>query len=396
MSKKILIVSEYFYPEDNSTSIYLTEIARKLAEKNSVKVVCSTNNKGLDEDRVFEVVRIKESTLNKNNILSRGIKFLIVSIKLAWMTNKSIKQNTYVLSVTNPAFIIVLLSFLKKIRKFHLTFLVYDVFPENLIAAGLIKKPTSLFYRVLKKIFDWSYKQADHLIVIGQDMREVMRHKTDNKVPMHLIQNWCDYTAIDPKRKEYNNILKQYDIVDKKVFLFAGNLGRVQGIDNLLYAASLVKNENFVLLFLGDGAMKREIQDFISRDKTKNVIYAGAYPTSAQNLFLNACDVALVSLGKLMYGLGVPSKSYFSMAAAKPILFIGDESSEIASVIKKNDIGWVVENDHPELLAEKFEQLCSEDIDFFAYGERARNILKSNFSKDVILKKYEDYYEQLI
>lgn len=172
MSKKILIVTEYFYPSHNSTSFYLTNISKKLAEKNIVKVICNTNIEDKKELNInnLQIIRAKEIKLSKNNVISRTLKFLLSSIKLSILVYK----NEKVFSVTNPAFIIVFLAILKKIKKF-------DVFPENLIAAGILKQ-NSIVYKLIKKIYDWSYLKADRLVVIGRDMEEVIRVKTNNKI----------------------------------------------------------------------------------------------------------------------------------------------------------------------------------------------------------------------
>ncbi len=392
--KKILIVTEYFYPSHNSTSFYLTNISKKLAEKNIVKVICNTNIEDKKELNInnLQIIRAKEIKLSKNNVISRTLKFLLSSIKLSILVYKNINKNEKVFSVTNPAFIIVFLAILKKIKKFDYTLLIYDVFPENLIAAGILKQ-NSIVYKLIKKIYDWSYLKADRLVVIGRDMEEVIRVKTNNKISTILIENWCDFTKIIPTNKNDNKILNDLGIVNKKIFLFAGNLGRVQGIQNILDAAEDINNDNFVLLFIGDGAMKKDIEEHIKISKKKNVIYAGSFPMSEQNIFLNACDIAMVSLSDSMYGLGVPSKSYFNMSAAKPILFIGDKNSEIARVINENNIGWVVENNNSFELANKFNEILEMSSNVLdELGKRAREVVSSRYSQEIILNKYDELY----
>jgi glycosyltransferase involved in cell wall biosynthesis len=392
--KKILIVTEHFYPVDNSTSYYLTNIAIKLAENNNVRVICNTNLNDNIELNInnLSIIRSKEVKLSKNNIITRSLKFLISSIKLSILTSKNIETNTEVLSVTNPAFIIVFLSILKKIKNFNYKLIVYDVFPENLIASNILKK-RSFFYRTIKRIYDWSYLKADQLIVIGRDMQDVIKEKTNNNVPIILIENWCDYQNILPSKKKNNKILENLNILDKKVFLFAGNLGRVQGIENILQAAELVNKENFIFLFIGDGTMKNDILKHILTSKIKNVIYGGSFPMNQQNLFLNACDVSVVSLADSMYGLGVPSKTYFNMAAAKPILYIGDKNSEIARVINENKIGWIVENSNPEALSQIITKIIDDFDNYENIGIKSRKVLEQNYSQEIILNKYKKLYE---
>ena len=93
-----------------------------------------------------------------------------------------------------------------------------------------------------------------------------------------------------------------------------------------------------------------------------------------------------------MYGLGVPSKSYYNMAAQKPLFYLGDENSEIGLVISKYNIGWVVNNLTTKQIAAKIDEILDDNVDFQGYGIRARKVVEENFSKEVILNKYENLF----
>lgn len=389
----LIIVTELFYPNQSTTANYLTKIAKILSYENDIKIICNTNLKNNEKELEFakgKIIRIKESTLNKNKLFSRIIKLFLSSFKLSWQTFTLLKKGDQVFLVTNPAFLILILAIIKKIKKSEYTLLVYDVFPENLLAAKIIKE-NSFFYKIMKKIFDWAYSQANQLIVIGRDMEEVIGKKTDYKVPLRLITNWCDTEKIDSLPKYENNIIKKLKLEDKIVFSFTGNLGRVQGIQNLLDAAKLVNHNKFVLLFIGEGAMLPLIKKHIEEYPKGNVAYGGSYPPSDQNLFLNACDVAMISLENSMYGLGVPSKSYYNMAAGKPLLFIGEQLSEIGRVVNEYDIGWIVSANNPQELAEKIEEICKNNT--YKYkGEKAKEVVEQFYSEKVIMQKYRELY----
>jgi hypothetical protein len=267
--------------------------------------------------------------------------------------------------------------------------LVYDIFPENLISAGYIKK-NSFIYKITKKIFDWSYSKADNLIVIGRDMEEVISKKVNNMTNIKYIPNWCDTTLIQPLNKQNNKIIIKYQLEDKIVFAFTGNFGNLQGIEFLLDATKYVNSKKFILLFIGDGAKKELIIQYIKKNKKQNIIYDGNYPSSEQNLFLNACDVSIVSLTKDMYGLGVPSKSYYNMAAEKPILYIGDKLSEIGRVIDETHNGWIVDSNSSVTLALKIDDICNGNS-IIKRGKRSRELMLKQYNKDIILKQYKEY-----
>lgn len=395
MKNKIIIISEYFYPDNRTDAKLLSGIAKKLNEikDGNINVICTSTLENEEELDFIKnkIYRLKKNKINENNIFLRIIKFIILTIKLTFKAILIIKKDDRVLLTTNPAFLMLFIAFFKKFKKFEYTLIVYDVFPENIHAAKLVKN-NSLIYIFIKKIYDWAYSSADRLIVIGRDMKEVISLKTKNKVPLYLIENWCDYKDIVPKSKNKNNIISNLSLTNKIVFLFAGNLGLVQGIDTLLKASRLVKNKDFALLFIGEGSLKKDILTFIQEDEDKNVYYGGSFSFNEQNEFLSACDISIISLSDSMYGLGVPSKSYYNMAAERPLLYIGDNNSEISLIVKEYNLGWTIESGDELKLAELIDKICTETDKFDSIGKRSRQIVKEKFSKEVILKKFEEMY----
>jgi len=396
VSNKLLILSEYFYPDERTDAFLISEITKKFDEvlEGNIKIICTSSLEGQEE--IFslrnKILRLKKNKLNETNLFIRIIKFLILTTKISFYAYKNIQKGDNVFLTTNPAFLMIVIALFKYFKTFKYTLLVYDVFPENLAAAKIISKK-GLFYKIINSIYNWAYSKADKLIVIGMDMQEILTLKTGQKVSIEIIENWCDYKSVKPSSKLENKILKNLQIENKIVFLFAGNLGRVQGIPTLLKAFQLVKNREIALLFIGKGAYKEEIIKHISENKSSNVYYGGSFPISQQNEFLNACDISIISLSSEMYGLGVPSKSYYNMSAKKPILYIGDEKSEIAQVVHNFKIGWNIEANEPELLANLLDTISLESAKFESMGKRAREVVAEYYSKEIILSKYAKLYE---
>ena len=91
-------------------------------------------------------------------------------------------------------------------------------------------------------------------------------------------------------------------------------------------------------------------------------------------MYINACNIAIVSLSKGMKGLGVPSKIYNNLAAGKPILYIGEENSEIAMMIKEDNIGIHVMPDSKEILIGIHKFLTMNQNELSQMSSRARLI----------------------
>ncbi len=339
--RKLFIVSELFFPNKTSTAYIMTELANYLASSYDVSVI--TTDMKYDENvstqiqnTPYKITRKSVGNVNKNNFFSRVLGAVESSVLLTHNLYKNVKNNEKVFVVTNPFLIIFFIAFLRLFIRFEYTLLVHDVFPENTIPAGL-KSKKSFSYKLLKIIFDWSYRKADKLIVLGEDMKQLLIQKGVLDSSINIIPNWYDDDLILPdfNRSEYLGIPN----LERKIVIgFAGNIGRVQGLDDFLESFVKVNDNKLVFVAVGDGAM---IGDLKEKYGSKNNIYfLGNKPRNEQSYFLNSFDISLVTLAKGMYGLGVPSKSYNILKTGKPILYIGDSTSEIDLMIKKNGCGW--------------------------------------------------------
>lgn len=398
-SNKVWIISEIYYPVRTSTGYYMTEIAEYLAKKEmNVHVVCtgmiySSGEKGsLLKEELYNGVnihRVFTPNIDKNNLIKRLFRLLLSSFRLFFKILNSVEKGDKVLIVTNPAFLILMMPYVAWRKRISYSILVHDVFPENLVAIKKISS-SSFLYRVLKCIFDMAYSKAQLCISIGRDMSQVLTKKIKNNSTLHFISIWSEDKDVTPIDKRVTRTCSNLNLSNRFIFQFAGNLGYAQGIENLLKAILQIKNEQIHFLFIGSGAKYNEIASFVKTHR--NISLLGFQDRSNQNDFLNACDVGIVTLSDGMYGLGVPSKSYNIMAAGKPILFIGDENSEIALCIKEYSLGWIVEPNNPQALAEMIEYIYANRNELFAIQQNARRTAETVFAKERIL---EEYYKLL-
>ena len=393
--KKVWITTELFFPDENATAFILTHIANALSEYNEVNVICGPSDYSKESRRStaeldprVNVCRVSGVKLDKNNILSRVLRFLILTIKLSYALMKRARKGDKILVVTNPAPILLTAAWIKKLRKAELYLLVHDVFPENTVPAGIIKSPDSLFYKILKAIFNRAYSAADKLIVLGRDMKDVIKDKIGGgrAEDIIIIENWGETASIRPK----NNVSH----VPEVRLQYAGNLGRVQGLMELLSCIHEADNPVLSYEFWGDGAVKKDMERYILDNNLSGVSLKGAYARDEQDSILTSCDIAIVTLADGMYGLGVPSKTYNILAAGKPILFIGDVRSEIALLIKENNIGYVFDKHDTEAQIRFLKGLTTDSIpELEEKGKRARMLAENSFSEEKIMAKYIELFK---
>lgn len=385
--QKLWIVSELFYPEESTTAFILTAIAEKLTEKYQVYVLAGTPVYEIDDSKVHKnleninITRIKAPKIDKNNLLQRLRRAFFVARKMKRYLQKNVSSKDKIFMVTNPVLNTLFIPRWAKRKNIDFTLLVNDVFPENAVQAGILKED-SLIFKLLKKSFDKSYSCVSRCIACGRDMKNVLIKKTKNKVPVEVIENWADTERIKPEYKMSRS-------ENKIVLKFAGNIGRVQGLDDFVKIASKAKNDSLEFVFAGNGAEKPNLIQLAKDLGLKNIRFEDSYTRAKENEVLNSCDIALVCLGREMYGLGVPSKTYNCMAAGKPILFIGPKNSEIYKEVEENKIGYPFSFDDEEKIVQFLEKLNLSDLsNFQELGRNARKCAEEKYSKEIILNKY--------
>ncbi len=397
VKKRIWLVTELFYPEENATAYIFTKIANCLTREFDVNVICGPDSYN-DSDKMFSnaaplaecihVFRHNTIKLDKNKLSGRSLRFLLLSFKLYNSLRKNISKGDIVLLSTNPAPLILFLGLLKHFKVFQLNILVHDVFPENTIAAGIFKKKSNIIYRFIKLVFDKAYCQADQLIVLGKDMNELVQHKIKRmkkQIIVTVITNWSDTEIIIPIKRS-DSLIKKWGLEDKIVLQFAGNIGRVQGLQEVVEAFYLSNNPDIHMVIFGSGAYLSTIDQFIKGKEIQNISIYGVYSRQEQKEILNACDIAIVSLSKGMYGLGVPSKTYNILAAGKPILFVGEDGSEISQLVLKEDIGWSLDISLKQELVDFFSKLTLNCFDELSEkGSRARRLSERKYSESIVL-----------
>lgn len=400
--KMILLVSELYYPEEISTGYILTKIAEGLALNYPIQVITGPPDySGLKQAPRFEIrnnvkiERVSAISLNKNKLVSRLFRSILLSLKLAVKTIKLAKRGDVIFIVTNPAPLLMLMTVVSRLKRTSLVVLVHDVFPENLEAANIFKKNT-LSFKILLRLFNFVYKAADHIIVIGRDMENIMANKIKGTGPeISMITNWADVEDVFPTERSLNKIIKEFQLENKFIVQFAGNIGRVQGIEQMVDVAEILKDEKIHFIFLGEGAKKKWVMDQIQERKLSNVTVLNFMPRKEQQVFLNACDVGLVSLAPGMTGLGVPSKTYNILAAGKPVIAIVDPISEIGRVVSEEKVGWVVSPGDMNGLALVIRE-ASRSKDIKEMGIRARSVAENQYSLDKIIKNYKDAFRDFM
>lgn len=397
--KRLWVVTELYYPEETSTGYYLTRIAEGLAEDFDVKVICGQPNYSArgavapkrEIHKGVEIFRTFGTTLDKNVILFRLINMLTLGFSTFFKAVANFRKGDRVLVVTTPPSTPFITGFATLLRGAGHILLIHDNYPEILVAAQKTRED-SFFVKTLNYFNRWLYKYAAKIIVVGRDMKELVGKKTAGlDIPIVTIPNWAELETVSPAPREQNSLLKELGLEDKFVFLYAGNMGHPNDLDSIVRCADkLRENPDLHFIFLGAGVKKGWLEKEIAARDLTNITVLDPRPRSEQSIFLNACDVALVSLVGKMWGVSMPSRTYNILAAGKPMLALTEEGSELALVIADDSVGWTVPPGRPEALCSAIKEIYERRAELKGMGENARNAALEKYSLSTAVEKYRE------
>lgn len=391
------VVSELYYPEETSTGYYMTRTAEGLTDSFTVKALCGQPNYSSRGTRApkheirrnVEIFRAAGTTLNKNVIAFRLINMITLSISIFLKGIFRFRAGDQVLVVTTPPSLPFVVAVAALIRGASYTLVIHDNYPEILFAVGKLKSD-SIIATILNFSNRWLYKHARKLIAVGRDMERLLLSKSDGlDIPVAVIQNWAELESVHPEPRDSNQLLKDLGLEDKFVFLYAGNMGHPNDVETIIETARRLRERpEFHFVFLGTGVKEKWIRAAIDELKLENIDLLSPKPRSEQIVFLNACDVALVSLVGNMLGVSMPSRTYNILAAGKPMLALTDPASELANVIDEDRVGWHVRPGNADELTQIILEIYESRADLPSYGERARTSALNKYSLETAIAKY--------
>lgn len=402
MGNKIWVVSELYYPEMTSTGYILTRLAEGLAADGSdVAVLCcqptysarGTHAPAQETRNGVAIRRCPGATLDKDILLFRLVNLVTITVSLFFNALWQFRRGDRVLVVTNPPSLPFLIAVACSLRGAHCLLLVHDVYPELLVAVDKLRASHPLV-RGLSWLSRILYRKVRHVVVLGRDMQARITETAEiGREHVSIITNWADLDQVAPVRKDDNVLRGELHIRDKFVLEYAGNIGYPNDVESIVEAARTLSGDSDVhFLFIGSGAKRRWVEDAIVRNQLTNVTLLPNRPREDQNNFLNACDVAIVSLVSNMKGISVPSRMYNIMAAGKPIIAITEPQSELALAVEEEDIGWVVPPGNADRLVNVIRQARSAPLRLAEMGARARKAAESKYAYEHVLRSYVELF----
>lgn len=389
--KKVLLVSQYFYPENFKGNDIAFDFQKKGFE---VSVLTGIPNypKGsyypgyglfkrrveiLNGVKVYRVAHIPRGH-NKIQLAFNYLSFVILSC--FWIVFLSFKNRYEAIFVQGLSPIIQALPaiFFKKIRKTKVYLWVLDIWPDAMMSGGGIKNKYIL--SVMNAIVKYIYKNTDKILISSKKFRESINSKGDFADKIEYFPNWSDDYLLTNKNSRWDEIKT---LIPKGfICMMAGNLGKAQDILSVLKAAKITSwNKKIKWVFIGDGSMKEVGEQYVKDNSLiDTVFFLGRYSQEDMKYFYASADVMLLTLRSQYSHLKmvVPARLQSYMSAQKAIIGMIDGGA--ADLIHEANCGKVVSAGDFDSLANLALEFSMLDLSNYACN--SRNYFIEKFTRE--------------
>lgn len=409
--KKIVFVINYFYPDLASTGQLMTDLCFELQNDFEITVIAAQPGYAGEKntkDQLFEksyldkikVVRIKLPEVNKTSKLSR-LKYISTYFLLANMALLKESKTDIIYTISQPPVLGGLIGSIGKfLKRAKHVYNIQDFNPEQ--AQAVAYTNNQFIFKAAKFLDKINCSYADEIVLVGQDMVETLKSRFAGKsVPSYsVINNWTNEEEIlplDNGNPQISTFLEKNRINNKFIVSYSGNIGLYYDLENIIrITKEFSDNPDIVFLFIGEGAVKQQMQEFVKQNDLTNVLFLPYQPKEFIPYSLNAADIHLVVNQKGIKGVSVPSKIYGVMAAGKPILGVLEQGSEAERLISESHSGIVVEPQDYNGIVDAINQFYQLDKERLKQmGLSGREYLESNLKKETSINKYRELLNSL-
>jgi glycosyltransferase involved in cell wall biosynthesis len=373
-----------YLPYSKSSATQMHDLAMEFYGRNCDVMVLTpsdriSTNIEITSEEGLRVIRVKTRKIKGASKILRALEELRLST-LVWRQAKQFL-------LRNPADFIVfysptifwgaLVRRLKSAWGCPSYLILRDIFPAWAVDAGLLRK--GLIYHFFRRKEIQQYQVADRIAVQSPaNLRYFAQEFASRRFPVEVLYNWMSVRAEDLPPTNYRN---QLGFQGKVVFLYGGNLGVAQDVDNIIRLAQRLADQDHIrFLLVGEGSEATRVMRSLAQNHLQNL---HVLPTVGHREYLSMLsefDVGLLSLNRRLTSHNVPGKLLGYMYWCKPTLASINPGNDLFQILEENQAGLCLPNGNDDGLYAAALRLANDPELRQRMGQNARKLLERQFS----------------
>lgn len=409
---KILYLPAYFFPEQAASSYINNNRNQAFADSSFDTIVyVPTPCRGVNQDvrkkycsKQYrkELMYNGKMTVHRFPLYAEGKNPIFRALRYTFCWIKQFNRGLFAKDIdciylaSTPPIQGVLGAMLKKLKRVPFVYNLQDIFPDSLVGTGMTHKG-SLLWKIGRRIENYTYKNADKIIVISQDFKKNIMAKGVPEEKIEVVYNWVDQNAITPVKDENNELFEEFGISrDKFRVVYAGNLGNAQNIGIIVEAAKRLKDNNSIeLVVFGTGGLEDEIKATKAKEQLDNLKILPLQPCERVSKVYGLGNVCIVACKAGLGGAAMPSKTWSIMSAGRAVLANFDEG-ELKEILENHDCGVFTKADDLDGFVAAIEELSQHPDQCAEMGMNGRQFILDNLTREVGTQKYVNVIKSVV
>jgi len=390
---RILLIHRHFWPDTPPYAAMLRSIGEKFASnghevfilssqpsyKSGVKLnrQCTTEIIGGMKVRRISLLRERD-----RHIIFRLVNMVYFPLRIIMFSLFNKKFDIIMASTAPPVVVGFAAALASRIRGAEFFYHCMDIHPEIGQLSGEFRN--RIVFNLLRTVDNVSCRIAKNVIVLSKDMaRSLLGRPGYRKDNLIVINNFTmpNYSG----RSDAESVSLKASGMFR--ILFAGNIGRFQGLEKFVLAlGKLAHRTKIELLFVGEGSALVALKKLSVR--ADNISFISHLSVNGSRKLMADADLGIVSLNEDIYRYAYPSKTMTYLEEGCPLLVAVEQESELVDFVEKHNVGrWVPPGD-PQIIADVIDSIYLDSIGYQKMRVAAKRISSSFFSEPLILEKW--------
>jgi len=394
----ILLLNEYFPPDTSATAKCAAQVADALTERHRVTVLAGRpsydpaerHSRYLIRREVrgnLAVERVGSSTYPRFQMRGRISNYLTY-LSLAIPRAISLRADV-VLAMTDPPIEGIVGALVAQLSGRPFVYNIRDMYPDMAVGGSIVRAGS--FTARWERLHRWALRRATRVIVLGEDMRDRIVAKGVDSARVVISRDGIAVPETLPTPD--NPVAREIRGDFRFVLVHAGNLGFYGAWQTLISAVRLLEHEGVGLVFIGEGAMKSQVEAMAAGCRA--VRFLSFRPASEIPLVLSSGDMHVVTVKRGLEGVVVPSKLYPTLAAGRPVMGVAPEECDVVRIIRRSGCGLAANPDDPNTVVEALRGVLHDSEQIRNMGLSAREIANS-YDRVKQLKIFTETIEEVV
>lgn len=386
---KVLFLTLVNIDHINERNIY-TDLMRKFRDEGHEVYIATPTERRLKRKTEIKttegitLLKIKTFNIQKTNLLEKGISTFLIEHQFLSGIKKYIKGVKFdlVLYSTPPITFTKVIRYIKHRDKALSYLLLKDIFPQNAVDLGMIKKG-GIIHRYFRFKESQLYQISDFIGCMSpSNVEYILKHNPE--INPKIVE--VNPNSIEPddqliSEEEKKLIRKHWSIpINSTAFIYGGNLGKPQGIDFLLEVLNSNKEKKDIFfVIVGSGTEYLKIKNWFSINNPTNAILLSGLPKYEYDQLIQSCDVGLIFLDRRFTIPNFPSRLLSYLEYKMPVIAATDRNTDLGDIIEENGFGCWCESGDLEKFCQYIRKFSQDKTIIRSFGSNGFHFLINNY-----------------